>query len=159
MTDEIDKLTLVLHRPPFKVSALSALFRSLQAAVREIAAAGEPTENLFSAAEGPFLVTEVDASDDGSLTFEMWFVDRDNLPLRERTAEAFDRALSELERELVNVSQHTFWGAPAYRSGPHASDNRMLRFITVLRTFRFATVTYRRRSVELRHGTFAVERI
>ena len=59
MTPVAGILTLTLYDPPFKVSALSSLFRSLKAAVRETAAGGEPVENLFSNQEGPFLVTEV----------------------------------------------------------------------------------------------------
>ena len=61
MNTRNQKLTLTLHNPPFKVSNLSSLFRSLQAAVRETAAAGDPVETLFSNQEGPFLVSEVSA--------------------------------------------------------------------------------------------------
>ena len=153
-----EKLTLTLHDPPFKVSNLSSLFRSLQAAVRESAAAGEPIENLFSNQQGPFLVTDVSNGNDGELTMSLWFVDRDNRPLLERSEETFVSAISELERTILRGSQHTFWGAPAYQSVIHEDDSRMLRFIAILRAFRSATVTYDGRTVVLHDGLFASER-
>ena len=153
-----DKLTLTLHEPPFKVSNLSSLFRSLQAAVRETAAAGEPVENLFSNQQGPFLVTDVTNGTDGELTMSLWFVDRENRPLTDRTHETFISAISELERTILRGSQHTFWGAPAYQSEIHDDDSRMLRFIAVLRAFRSATISYAGRNVVLRDGLFASER-
>ena len=153
-----EKLTLTLHDPPFKVSNLSSLFRSLQAAVRETAAAGEPVESLFSNQQGPFLVTDVTNGDDGELTMSLWFVDRDNQPLTDRSEETFVSAISELERTILRGSQHTFWGAPAYQSEIHEDDSRMLRFIAVLRAFRSATISYNGRSVVLRDGLFASER-
>ena len=158
MTTERRKLTLTLHEPPFKVSNLSSLFRSLQAAVRETAAAGEPVENLFSNQQGPFLVTEASNSINGELVLSMWFADRENAPMEERSDETFVRALSELERTILRGSQHTFWGAPAYQSEIHDDESRMLRFIAVLRAFRSATVAYRDRAVVLRDGLFASER-
>ena len=153
-----EKLTLTLHDPPFKVSNLSSLFRSLQAAVRETAAAGEPVESLFSNQQGPFLVTDVANGPDGELTMSLWFVDRDNRPLTDRSEETFVSAISELERTILRGSQHTFWGAPAYQSEIHENDSRMLRFIAVLRAFRSATISYNGRSVVLRDGLFASER-
>ena len=153
-----EKLTLTLHDPPFKVSNLSSLFRSLQAAVRETAAAGEPVESLFSNQQGPFLVTDVANGDDGELTMSLWFVDRDNQPLTDRSEETFVSVISELERTILRGSQHTFWGAPAYQSEIHEDDSRMLRFIAVLRAFRSATISYDGRSVVLRDGLFASER-
>lgn len=154
-----EKLTLTLHDPPFKVSNLSSLFRSLQAAVRETAAAGEPVESLFSNQEGPFLVTDVGNGTDGELTMSLWFVDRDNRPLTDRSEETFVGAISELERTILRGSQHTFWGAPAYQSEIHKDDSRMLRFIAVLRAFRSATISYDGRNVVLRDGLFASERV
>ena len=153
-----EKLTLTLHDPPFKVSNLSSLFRSLQAAVRETAAAGEPVESLFSNHQGPFLVTDVANGSDGELTMSLWFVDRDNQPLTDRSEETFVSAISELERAILRGSQHTFWGAPAYQSEIHEDDSRMLRFSAVLRAFRSATISYNGRSVVLRDGLFASER-
>ena len=153
-----EKLTLTLHDPPFKVSNLSSLFRSLQAAVRETAAAGEPVESLFSNQQGPFLVTDVTNGTNGELTMSLWFVDRDNRPLTDRSEETFVSAISELERTILRGSQHTFWGAPAYQSEVHEDDSRMLRFITVLRAFRSATISYDGHSVVLRDGLFASER-
>ncbi|MXZ03887.1 MAG: hypothetical protein F4Y88_09580 [Chloroflexi bacterium] len=153
-----EKLTLTLHDPPFKVSNLSSLFRSLQAAVRETAAAGEPVESLFSNQQGPFLVTDVANGVDGELTMSLWFVDRDNQPLMDRSEETFVSAISELERTILRGSQHTFWGAPAYQSEVHEDDSRMLRFIAVLRAFRSATISYDGHSVVLRDGLFASER-
>ena len=153
-----EKLTLTLHDPPFKVSNLSSLFRSLQAAVRETAAAGEPVESLFSNQQGPFLVTDVANGTDGELTMSLWFVDRDNRPLTDRSEETFVSAISELERTILRGSQHTFWGAPAYQTEIHEDDSRMLRFIAVLRAFRSATISYDGRSVVLRDGLFASER-
>lgn len=153
-----EKLTLTLHDPPFKVSNLSSLFRSLQAAVRETAAAGEPVESLFSNQQGPFLVTDVAHSTNGELTMSLWFVDRDNQPLTDRSQETFVSAISELERTILRGSQHTFWGAPAYQTEIHEDDSRMLRFIAVLRAFRSATISYDGRSVVLRDGLFASER-
>ncbi|MXX93263.1 MAG: hypothetical protein F4Y63_07445 [Chloroflexi bacterium] len=153
-----EKLTLTLHDPPFKVSNLSSLFRSLQAAVRETAAAGEPVESLFSNQQGPFLVTDVANGTDGELTMSLWFVDRDNQPLMDRSEETFVSAISELERTILRGSQHTFWGAPAYQSEIHEDDSRMLRFIAVLRAFRSATISYDGRNVVLRDGLFASER-
>ena len=150
-------LTLTLHAPPFKVSNLSSLFRSLQAAVRETAAAGEPVENLFSNQQGPFLVSEVSANSDGELVLSMWFADRGNSPLEGQSEETFARAIAELERTILRGSQHTFWGAPAYQSDIHDDDSRMLRFIAVLRAFRSATVAYGDRTVVLRDGLFASE--
>ena len=126
-----EKLTLTLHDPPFKVSNLSSLFRSLQAAVRETAAAGEPVESLFSNQQGPFLVTDVANGDDGELTMSLWFVDRDNQPLTDRSEETFVSVISELERTILRGSQHTFWGAPSLQSEIHEDDSRMLRFIAV----------------------------
>ena len=157
MTVGTKKLTLTLHAPPFKVSNLSSLFRSLQAAVRETAAAGEPVESLFSNQQGPFLVSEVSADPSGELVLSIWFVDRDNSPLEERSADTFGRAIGELERTILRGSQHTFWGAPAYQSEVHDDDSRMLRFIAVLRAFRSATVAYGDRAVVLRDGLFASE--
>ena len=157
MTPGTQKLTLTLHDPPFKVSNLSSLFRSLQAAVRETAAAGEPVENLFSNQQGPFLVAEVSAESNGEMILSMWFADRANAPLEERSEETFARAIAELERTILRGSQHTFWGAPAYQSDVHDDDSRMLRFITVLRAFRSATVAYGDRAVVLRDGLFASE--
>lgn len=151
------KLTLTLHNPPFKVSNLSSLFRSLQAAVRETAAAGDPVETLFSNQEGPFLVSEVSAESKGELVLSMWFADRNNAPLDEQSEETFSRAISELERTILSGSQHTFWGTPAYQSELHDDDSRMLRFIAVLRAFRSATVAYGERAVLLRDGLFASE--
>ena len=153
-----EKLTLTLHDPPFKVSNLSSLFRSLQAAVRETAAAGEPIESLFSNQQGPFLVMDVTNGTNGELTMSLWFVDRDNRPLTDRSEETFVSAISELERTILRGSQHTFWGAPAYQSEIHEDDSRMLRFIAVLRAFRSATISYDGRSVVLRDGLFASER-
>ena len=152
-----EKLTLTLHTPPFKVSNLSSLFRSLQAAVRETAAAGEPVENLFSNQQGPFLVTDITNGIDGELTLSLWFVDRENQPLTERSSETFERAISELERTILRGSQHTFWGAPAFQSELHDDDSRMLRFIAVLRVFRSATISYSDRTIVLRDGLFASE--
>ena len=157
MKTRTQKLTLTLHDPPFKVSNLSSLFRSLQAAVRETAAAGEPVENLFSNQRGPFLVSEISTESNGELVLSMWFADRDNSPLDERTEETFSRAIAELERTIHSGSQHTFWGAPAYQSELHDDDSRMLRFIAVLRAFRSATVAYGDRVVVLRNGLFASE--
>ena len=158
MTTSVEKLTLTLHDPPFKVSNLSSLFRSLQAAVRETAAAGEPVESLFSNQQGPFLVTDVANDAAGELTMTLWFVDRDNQPLTDRSEEAFISAISEIERTIRRGSQHTFWGAPAYQSEIHEDDSRMLRFIAVLRAFRSATISYGGHSVVLRDGMFASER-
>lgn len=157
MTSGSQKLTLTLHDPPFKMSNLSSLFRSLQAAVRETAAAGEPVENLFSNQQGPFLVSEVSAESNGEMVLSMWFADRKNAPLEERSEETFARAIAELERTILRGSQHTFWGAPAYQSDVHDDDSRMLRFIAVLRAFRSATVAYGDRVVVLRDGLFASE--
>ena len=157
MKPDNQMLTLTLHNPPFKVSNLSSLFRSLQAAVRETAAAGEPVENLFSNQQGPFLVSEVSTDSDGELVLSMWFADRDNAPLEERSEETFARAIAELERTILRGSQHTFWGAPAYQSEIHDDDSRMLRFVAVLRAFRSATVAYGERAVVLRDGLFASE--
>lgn len=157
MKTRTQKLTLTLHDPPFKVSNLSSLFRSLQAAVRETAAAGEPVESLFSNQQGPFLVSEVSAAAQGELVLSMWFANRDNAPLDERSEETFSRAIAELERTILSGSQHTFWGAPAYQSELHDDDSRMLRFIAVLRAFRSATVAYGDRAVVLRNGLFASE--
>ncbi len=157
MKTDTQTLTLTLHDPPFKVSNLSSLFRSLQAAVRETAAAGEPVENLFSNQQGPFLVSEVSTDSDGKLVLSMWFADRDNAPLEERSEETFARAIAELERTILRGSQHTFWGAPAYQSEIHDDDSRMLRFVAVLRAFRSATVAYGERAVVLRDGLFASE--
>ncbi len=154
-----EKLTLTLHDPPFKVSNLSSLFRSLQAAVRETAAAGEPVESLFSNQQGPFLVADVANGADGRLTMSLWFVDRDNQPLADRSEETFVSAITEFERTILRGSQHTFWGAPAYQSEIHEDDSRMLRFIAVLRAFRSATISYGDRSVVLRDGLFASERV
>ncbi len=158
MMASTEKLTLTLHDPPFKVSNLSSLFRSLQAAVRETAAAGEPVESLFSNQQGPFLVTDVANDTNGELTMSLWFVDRDNRPLTDRSEKTFVSAISELERTILRGSQHTFWGAPAYQSEVHEDDSRMLRFITVLRAFRSATISYEGHSVVLRDGLFASER-
>ncbi len=157
MTSGTQKLTLTLHDPPFKVSNLSSLFRSLQAAVRETAAAGEPVENLFSNQQGPFLVSEVSTQTKGELVLTMWFADRNNSPLAEQSEGTFSRAIAELERTILSGSQHTFWGAPAYHSELHDDDSRMLRFIAVLRAFRSATVAYGDRTVVLRDGLFASE--
>ena len=157
MMPRTQKLTLTLHDPPFKVSNLSSLFRSLQAAVRETAAAGEPVENLFSNQQGPFLVTEVSTDSNGEMVLSMWFADRENAPLNERSEETFARAIVELERTILRGSQHTFWGAPAYQSEVHDDDSRMLRFIAVLRAFRSATVACGDRAVVLRDGLFASE--
>ena len=158
MTPVAGILTLTLYDPPFKVSALSSLFRSLQAAVRETAAGGEPVENLFSNQQGPFLVTEVSNTPNGELVLSMWFADRENAPLTDRSGETFDRALVELEQTILSGSQHTFWGAPAYQSEIHDDDSRMLRFIAVLRAFRSATISYGGHSIVLREGLFASER-
>lgn len=158
MTVEPGKLTLTLHAPPFKVSNLSSLFRSLQAAVRETAAAGEPVESLFSNQQGPFLVTDVQNGSNGEMTLSLWFVDRDDEQLVERSVDTFERAISELEQTILRGSQHTFWGAPAYQSDVHEDDSRMLRFVTVLRVFQSATITHNGRSVVLRNGLFASER-
>ena len=117
MKTHSEKLTLTLHDPPFKVSNLSSLFRSLQAAVRETAAAGEPVENLFSNQQGPFLVSEVSAESKGELILSMWFADRNNSPLDERSEETFTRAIAELERTILSGSQHTFWGSTRIRFG------------------------------------------
>ena len=157
MKTRTQKLTLTLHAPPFKVSNLSSLFRSLQAAVRETAAAGEPVENLFSNQQGPFLVSEVSTESQGELVLSMWFADRNNSPLDQQSEETFTRAIAELERTILRGSQHTFWGAPAYQSEIHDDDSRMLRFIAVLRAFRSATVAYGDRAVVLRNGLFASE--
>ena len=154
-----ETLTLTLHQPPFKVSNLSSLFRSLQAAVRETAAAGEPVESLFSSQKGPFLVADLQRQPDGDVKLVLWFADRANIPLGERSRETFSRAMAELEYAILRGSQHTFWGAPAYQSDLHDSDSRMLRFIAVLRSFRSATLTYRDRTIVLRDGLFASERV
>ena len=158
MKTRTEKLTLTLHDPPFKVSNLSSLFRSIQAAVRETAAAGEPVENLFSNQQGPFLVSEVSTESNGELVLSMWFADRDNSPLDQRSEETFSRSIAELERTILRGSQHTFWGAPAYQSEIHDDDSRMLRFVAVLRAFRSATVAYGERAVVLRDGLFASEK-
>ena len=158
MTAKTMRLTLTLHSPPFKVSNLSSLFRSLQAAVRETAAAGEPVETLFSNQQGPFLVTEVENTKDGELTLALWFIDREDAPLNQRSEDTFERAITELERTILRGSQHTFWGAPAYQSEVHEDDSRMLQFVTILRVFRSATISYGSRSVVLRDGLFASER-
>ena len=152
-------LTLILHQPPFKVSNLSSLFRSLQAAVRETAAAGEPVESLFSSQQGPFLVSDVSRQAEGDLTLTLWFADRHDKPLEDRSRETFGRAMAEMESTILRGSQHTFWGAPAYQSESHDEDSRMLRFIAVLRSFRSATISYGDRTIVLRDGLFASERV
>ena len=152
-------LTLILHQPPFKVSNLSSLFRSLQAAVRETAAAGEPVESLFSSQQGPFLVSDISRQAEGGLTLTLWFADRDDNPLDDRSRETFGRAMAEMESTILRGSQHTFWGAPAYQSELHDEDSRMLRFIAVLRSFRSATISYGDRTIVLRDGLFASERV
>ena len=152
-------LTLILHQPPFKVSNLSSLFRSLQAAVRETAAAGEPVESLFSSQQGPFLVSDVSRRAEGDLTLTLWFADRHDKPLEDRSRETFGRAMAEMESTILRGSQHTFWGAPAYQSELHDEDSRMLRFIAVLRSFRSATISYGDRTIVLRDGLFASERV
>ena len=152
-------LTLILHQPPFKVSNLSSLFRSLQAAVRETAAAGEPVESLFSSQQGPFLVSDVSRQAEGDLTLTLWFADRHDKPLEDRSRETFGRAMAEMESTILRGSQHTFWGAPAYQSELHDEDSRMLRFIAVLRSFRSATISYGDRTIVLRDGLFASERV
>ena len=159
MTPTNEKLTLILHQPPFKVSNLSSLFRSLQATVRETAAAGEPVESLFSNQQGPFLVTDVEHTPNGEMVLSIWFADRQNDPLDERSKETFGRAISELEQTILSGSQHTFWGTPAYRPELHDEDSRMLRFIAVLRAFRSATISFGDRTIVLRDGLFASERI
>lgn len=153
----IEKFTLTLHDPPFKVSSLSSLFRSLQAAVRETAAAGEPVESLFSNQQGPFLVTDIAHSENDEVVLSIWFADRENAPLQERSVETFNRTMTELESTILRGSQHTFWGTPAYHSELHNDDSRMLRFIAVLRAFRSATITYDDRTIVLRDGLFASE--
>ncbi len=157
MTASIPKFTLTLHEPPFKVSNLSSLFRSLQAAVRETAAAGQPVENLFSNQEGPFLVADLSNTNKDGLVLSLWFADRNDAPLEERSEETFSRAFDELENTVTSGSQHTFWGAPAYPSDWHYNPSRMMRFITVLRPFRSATIVYRDRVLVLRDGFFASE--
>ena len=154
-----ETLTLILHQPPFKVSNLSSLFRSLQAAVRETAAAGEPVESLFSSQQGPFLVSDVSRQTKGDLTLTVWFADRHDKPLEDRSRETFGRAMAEMESTILRGSQHTFWGAPAYQSELHDEDSRMLRFIAVLRSFRSATISYGDRTIVLRDGLFASERV
>ncbi len=158
MTSTPAQLTLTLHNAPFKVSNLSSLFRSLQAAVRETAAAGEPIESIFSSQQGPFLVTDMHLAEDGSLMLSMWFADRENRPLEERSDETFSRTFAELERAILRVPQQTFWGAPAYAYELHADESRILRFISLLRVFRSATLAYRGRTLTLEDGLFSSER-
>ena len=157
MTASTHKLILTLHEPPFKMSNLSSLFRSLQAAVRETAAGDQPIESLFSNQQGPFLVSDVSSSENGELGISLWLADRENQPLNERSQESFSRTFAELEQAVMSGSQHTFWGAPAYQSVVPNDYSRMMQFITVLRTFRSATITYGGRSVVLRNGFFASE--
>ena len=152
------KLMLILHSPPFKVSSLSSLFISLQAAVRKTATDGYPVDMLFSNQRGPFLVTELESCGDGSLMLSLWFVDRNDVPMTGRSEEMFERAMTELERTVLSGSQHSFWGASAYQWDLRKYDSRMLRFVTVLRAFRSATISYRGRSLILRDGLFALER-
>ncbi len=159
MTPTTEKLTLILHHQPLKVSNLSSLFRSLQAALRETAAAGEPVENLFSSQHGPFLVTNLENGPNGETMLSVWFADRHNAPSNERSRETFDKALNELERTILQGSQHTFWGAPAYQAEVHEDDSRMSRFIAVLRAFRSATISYGDRAIVLSDGLFATERL
>ena len=157
MIPTAEKLTLSLHQPPFKVSNLSSLFRSLQAAVRETAAGGEPIESLFSNQQGPFLVTDIEHAVNGELVLSIWFADRENAPLTQRSNETFHRAISELEQTILSGSQHSFWGTPAYRPELHDEDSRMLRFIAVLRAFRSATISFGDRTIVLQDGLFSSE--
>ena len=82
----------------------------IAAAVRETAAAGEPVESLFSNQQGPFLVTDIAHSGNDELVLSMWFADRENVPLEERSIETFNRTMTELESTILRGSQHTFWG-------------------------------------------------
>ena len=113
-----ETLTLILHQPPFKVSNLSSLFRSLQAAVRETAAAGEPVESSVFVSTGPVsCVGRYRAQTKGDLTLTVWFADRHDKPLEDRSRETFGRAMAEMESTILRGSQHTFWGSAGVSVG------------------------------------------
>ncbi len=150
------KLTLALGNEPHKVSALSSLFRSLQAAVRETAAGNVPIDSFFSLQDGPFLVAEVDRSAERSLKLLLWFVDRQNEPIYETSEDVFERTLDELEKCVNRGSQHSFWGSPASAVYNEELDERMSRFISGLRTIGSATIAFGSRKIVLENDEFSL---
>ena len=150
------KLTLALGNGPHKVSALSSLFRSLQAAVRETAAGGVPIDSFFSLQSGPFLVAEVAYPGERSLELALWFVNRENDPLDTTSDEVFEKTMDELEKCVNRGSQHTFWGSPAGTVKAEELDERMSRFISDLRTIGSATVAFGGRKIVLENDEFSL---
>lgn len=149
------KLRVRLGNAPHKVSALSSLFRSLQAAVRETAVAGAPIDSMFSNQEGPFLLAEVESKTNENITFALWFADRDNNPLEQTSVKVFSRAMNELEQCVNRGSQHTFWGSPATAIRIDQTDDRMARFIANLRVIGAATVSFKDVTIQLQNEIFS----
>lgn len=149
------KLRVRLGNAPHKVSALSSLFRSLQAAVRETAVAGAPIDSMFSNQEGPFLLAEVESKTSKNIIFALWFADRDNNPLEQTSVKVFSRAMRELEQCVNRGSQHTFWGSPATAIRIDQTDDRMARFLSNLRVIGAATVSFKDVTIQLQNEVFS----
>ena len=154
-SDNDHKLRVRLGNAPHKVSALSSLFRSLQAAVRETAVAGAPIDSMFSNQEGPFLLAEVELKTREDITFALWFADRDNNALEKTSVKVFSRAMRELEQCVSRGSQHTFWGSPASAVSIDQTDDRMARFISNLRVVGSATVSFQGVTIQLQNDIFS----
>lgn len=149
------KLRVGLGNAPHKVSALSSLFRSLQAAVRETAVAGAPIDSMFSNQEGPFLLAEVESKTNENIIFALWFADRYNNPLEKISIKVFSRAMRELMQCVNRGSQHTFWGSPATAMRTDHTDDRMARFISNLRVIGTATVSFKDVTIQLQNEIFS----
>ncbi len=156
MTQDDHTLTITFGNPPYKVSALSSLLRSLQAAARETATEDTPDDTLFSSHQGPFLVAQTVTTQGGQLKLQLWFADPDDNPLPETSISIFNRTTVELKRCLLLGSQHTFWGSPSTAINYQDIDERMKRFISNLRTFRNAEIAFRDTAIKLENQIFAV---
>jgi hypothetical protein len=103
-------LVITLKPASVSVSAVSALLREVQAALREAARADPESSSLFEGDQPPVLNVRFDGTADGvSLAFD--FVDASTrAPIEQVSRVAGRRLVAALERELKRRPQRTLWG-------------------------------------------------
>lgn len=112
MGDSAAGAALVISLKPasLSVSAVSALLREVQAALREAARAEPDSSPLFDGDQPPVLNVRFDGTADG-VSFAFDFVDASTRGALDRVSRAAGRRfIAALERELKRRPQRTLWG-------------------------------------------------
>ena len=146
-------LALKLRPGPRPVSALSAFLRTLQAAVREIAASSPSGATLFDQRPGPTLAADFTPQDD-AIVVSFRFCDPSGEPLQELSTETFRRFMQDLVSTLSAHPQRDLWGAPVFhsRSGSDDESTRMREVLDDLSRLGDASLECGRRRIELNEG-------